>query len=95
MMNIYCTNLSLYCVSDFKKRRRQRTSVCYKKKKRRLLPYVPTEDPSRRLEQMRSLAAALTALKIGFINELVYLPGMAPRSANQANFEDGGMQVFV
>ena len=44
---------------------------------------------------MRSLATALTALKMEFINELMYLPGMAPRSANQAEFEDGGMQVLV
>ncbi|XP_057542921.1 probable Histone-lysine N-methyltransferase ATXR5 [Amaranthus tricolor] len=79
---------------DSKKRRRRSTAVCYKKKRRRLLPYFPTEDPARRLEQMRSLATALTALKMEFINELMYLPGMAPRSANQAEFEDGGMQVL-
>ena len=83
------------CFSDSKKRRRRSTAVCYKKKRRRLLPYFPTEDPARRLEQMRSLATALTALKMEFINELMYLPGMAPRSANQAEFEDGGMQVLV
>lgn len=80
---------------DFKKRRRRPgTLVCYKKKKRRLLPYVPTEDLGQRLEQMGSLARALTALKIDFSNELTYLPGMPPRSANQAIFEDGGMQVL-
>ncbi|XP_074298719.1 putative Histone-lysine N-methyltransferase ATXR5 [Silene latifolia] len=64
------------------------------KKKRRLLPYVPTEDPARRLEQMCSLAIALTALKLESGNELTFVPGMAPRSANQAKFEDGGMQVL-
>ncbi|KMT09199.1 hypothetical protein BVRB_6g133010 [Beta vulgaris subsp. vulgaris] len=77
-----------------KRRRRSGTLVCYKKKKRRLLPFVPTEDPAQRLEQMRSLATALTALKMEFCNELTYVPAMAPRSANQAKFEDGGMQVL-
>ncbi|KAL9245671.1 hypothetical protein vseg_019295 [Gypsophila vaccaria] len=80
--------------SQDSKKRRRRTLVLYKKKKRRLLSYVPSEDPSRRLEQMRTLAAALTALKIEFSNELTYQPGMAPRSANRAKYEDGGMQVL-
>ncbi|KAL2906741.1 putative Histone-lysine N-methyltransferase ATXR5 [Bienertia sinuspersici] len=79
---------------DSKKRRKRGTLVCYKKKRRRLLPYVPTEDPARRLDQMRSLATALTALNMEFCNELFYLPGMAPKSANQARFENGGMQVL-
>ncbi|XP_021728093.1 probable Histone-lysine N-methyltransferase ATXR5 [Chenopodium quinoa] len=77
-----------------KRRRRPGTLVCYKKKKRRLLPYVPTDDPAQRLEQMGSLARALTALKMEFSNDLTYLPGMAPRSANRAILEDGGMQVL-
>ncbi|KAJ8428696.1 hypothetical protein Cgig2_006815 [Carnegiea gigantea] len=77
-----------------KRRRRPGALVCYKKKKRRLLPYVSIENPARRLEQMRSLARALAALGIEFSNELTYMPSMAPRSANQAEFENGGMQVF-
>lgn len=93
-----CKGVTHQCTpspQDFKKRRRRPgTVVCYKKKKRRLLPFVPTEDPVRRLEQMRSLATALTALKMEFSNELTYLPSMAPTSANQAKFEDGGMQVL-
>ena len=44
---------------------------------------------------MRSLARALIALGIEFSNELTYMPSMAPRSANQAEFENGGMQVGV
>lgn len=63
------------------------------KKKRRLVAFTPTEDPVQRLKQMGSLATALTALRMEFSDELTYLPSMAPRSANQANFENGGMQV--
>ncbi|KAK9713285.1 hypothetical protein RND81_06G016900 [Saponaria officinalis] len=91
-----CKGVNFKCSSSSQdsKRRRRRSLVLYKKKKRRLLPYVPTEDPSRRLEQMRSLATALTALNIEFSNKLTYLPHMAPRSANRAEYEDGGMQVL-
>ncbi|KAK9678737.1 hypothetical protein RND81_11G230400 [Saponaria officinalis] len=88
------TNFKCSAPAQDSKKRRRRTLVLYKKKKRRLLPYIPSEDPSRRLEQMRSLATALTALKIEFSNELTYVPGMAPRSANRAIYEDGGMQVL-
>lgn len=42
---------------------------------------------------MASLASALTALGMEFSDELTYMPGMAPRSANRAKFESGGMQV--
>ena len=63
------------------------------KKKRRLLPFTPSEDPSRRLEQMASLATALTTTGTEFSNELTYMPGMAPRSANCAALEREGMQV--
>ncbi|KAJ4965611.1 hypothetical protein NE237_017460 [Protea cynaroides] len=76
-----------------KHRRRCRTLVRYKKR-RRLFPFHPTEDPKRRLQQMGSLATALTALHMEFSNDLTYMPGMAPRSANQASFEMGGMQVL-
>jgi hypothetical protein len=63
------------------------------KKKRRMLPFIPSEDPTRRLEQMASLATALTATGTEFSNELTYMPGMAPRSANRAALEHEGMQV--
>lgn len=42
---------------------------------------------------MASLASALTALDMEFSDELTYMPGMARKSANSANFESGGMQV--
>lgn len=42
---------------------------------------------------MASLASALTALDMEFSDELTYMPGMAPKSANLAKFESGGMQV--
>lgn len=64
------------------------------KKSRKLLPFNPIEDPVRRLEQMASLATALTATGTEFSNELTYIAGMAPRSANCAVFERDGMQVF-
>jgi len=63
------------------------------KKRRRILPFVPTEDRARRLKQMASLATALTSSKTEFSNELTYMPNMAPRSSNQARLEEGGMQV--
>lgn len=63
------------------------------KKRRKLLPFNPSEDPTRRLIQMASLATALTATGTDFSNDLTYMPGMAPRSANCANLELGGMQV--
>ena len=62
------------------------------KKSRRLLPYVPCTDPQRRLEQMASLATALTSIGVEFTDSLSY--GLAPRSANRADNEKGGMQVL-
>lgn len=79
---------------DSRKRRRRTGSIVLQKKRRRLLPFTPTEDPSQRLKQMRSLATALTALGMEFSDELTYFHGMAPRSANRSNFENGGMQVL-
>lgn len=64
------------------------------KKKRKLLAFNPIEDPQRRLEQMASLATALKASGAEYIDELVYRPGMALRSANCAALEKGGMQVI-
>ncbi|KAK6926042.1 SET domain [Dillenia turbinata] len=77
---------------DNQKKRKRISSLVMCKKKRRLLPFNPCDDQKRRLEQMASLATALTATKTEFSNELTYLPGMAPRSANCAAFEQGGMQ---
>jgi len=65
------------------------------KRRRRILPYAPSADPQRRLEQMGTLATALTALHMEFSNDLTYMPGMAPKSANQAKLEKGGMQVII
>ncbi|KAF7077487.1 hypothetical protein CFC21_082041 [Triticum aestivum] len=79
-----------------KKRKRKAASalVVSKKKSRKLLPFTPSEDPGRRLTQMASLATALTATGAVFSNDLTYVPGMAPRSANQSALEAGGMQVL-
>ncbi|XP_041009843.1 histone-lysine N-methyltransferase ATXR6 [Juglans microcarpa x Juglans regia] len=79
---------------DYRKKRKRAGSLVISKKKRRLLPFNPSEDPARRLEQMASLATALTATGTEFSNELTYMPGMAPRSANCAALEQGGMQVL-
>ncbi|EOX92476.1 Histone-lysine N-methyltransferase ATXR5 isoform 2 [Theobroma cacao] len=79
---------------DTRKRRRRSRSLVLLKKRRRLLPFIPSEDPNQRLNQMGTLASALTALQMEFSDDLTYSPGMAPRSANQAKFENGGMQVL-
>ncbi|KAK6924228.1 Zinc finger, PHD-finger [Dillenia turbinata] len=79
---------------DTKRRRRRSVSLVLQKKRRRLVPYTPADDHSRRLAQMRSLATALTALGMVFCDDLIYQQDMAPRSANQAKFEKGGMQVL-
>ncbi|KAL2921776.1 Histone-lysine N-methyltransferase ATXR6 [Bienertia sinuspersici] len=82
-------------ITDSRKRKKRSSSlVVSKKKSRRLLPFNPTEDPERRWEQMASLATALMATGTEFSNELTYVPGMAPKSANCAAFEKGGMQVM-
>lgn len=78
---------------DSQKKRKRSGSLVMSKKRRKLLPFNPTEDPERRLQQMRSLATALTASGTEFSNELTYQPGMAPRSANCPALEKGGMQV--
>ncbi|XP_061342507.1 probable Histone-lysine N-methyltransferase ATXR5 isoform X2 [Gastrolobium bilobum] len=80
--------------SQGNKRRRRSGSLVLQKKKRKLLPFIPSEDPAQRLKQMGSLASALTALHMEFSDQLTYWPGMAPRSANQAKLENGGMQVL-
>ncbi|XP_058206223.1 histone-lysine N-methyltransferase ATXR6 isoform X2 [Rhododendron vialii] len=82
-------------ISPDSRKRRKRTSILkVSKKRRKLLAFNPCEDPIRRLEQMASLATALTATGADFRNELTYVPGMAPRSANCAALEQGGMQVL-
>lgn len=85
--------LSILFSLDGQKKRKRSSSLVMSKKKRKLLPFNPTEDPSRRMEQMASLATALTATGTEFSNELTYMPGTAPRSANQSILEHGGMQV--
>ncbi|XP_059625436.1 histone-lysine N-methyltransferase ATXR6 [Cornus florida] len=79
---------------DNRKRRKRTSSLLVSKKRRKLLPFNPSEDPTRRLEQMASLATALMATQAEFSNELTFRPGMAPRSANCAALEHGGMQVL-
>jgi [histone H3]-lysine27 N-methyltransferase len=74
-------------------KKRKRKNALSSKKKRKLLPFNPTVDPRRRLEQMASLATALTSTGTVFSNELTYVAGMAPKSANRASREKGGMQV--
>nr|5VAC_A Chain A, Probable Histone-lysine N-methyltransferase ATXR5 [Ricinus communis] len=75
--------------------RRRSGSLVYQKRRRRLLPFVSSEDPAQRLKQMGTLASALTELQMEFSDDLTYSSGMAPRSANQARFEEGGMQVLT
>ena len=84
-----------YIYIDIHKKRKRSGSLVMSKKRRKLLPFNPSEDPERRLEQMRSLATALTASGTEFSNELTYRPSMALRSANQPALEKGGMQVKI
>ncbi|KAF9616435.1 hypothetical protein IFM89_029689, partial [Coptis chinensis] len=78
-----------------KDNRKRRKSLLVAKKKRKLLPFTPSEEPKRRLEQMASLATAMKACRmVEFNNELTYIRGMAPRSENSAVLEKGGMQVL-
>ncbi|XP_073012288.1 histone-lysine N-methyltransferase ATXR6 [Typha latifolia] len=77
-----------------RKRKKRTGALLAAKKKRKLLPFNPSDDPNRRLEQMASLATALTATGAVFSNELTYFSGMAPRSSNCAALEQGGMQVL-
>ncbi|CAN6542383.1 unnamed protein product [Malus baccata var. baccata] len=79
---------------DTRKRRRRSGSLVLQKRRRRILPFVSSEDPAQRLKQMGSLASALTALHMEFSDNLTYMPRMAHRSANQSKFEDGGMQIL-
>ena len=85
---------SLCCFEEeSRKHRRRSCSLTVKKRRRKLLPMVPSEDPEQRFAQMGTLASALTALGIKYSDDLTYVPGMAPRSANRSKFEKGGMQV--
>ncbi|CAN1146974.1 Histone-lysine N-methyltransferase ATXR6 [Linum perenne] len=79
---------------DCQRKRKRSGSLVMSKKKRKMLPFTPCDDPNTRLEQMRSLATALIASGTQFSDELWYEPGMAPRSANLASLEKGGMQVL-
>ncbi|KFK25268.1 hypothetical protein AALP_AA8G090000 [Arabis alpina] len=88
------TETSQLSQEETKKYKRKSSSLTVKKRRRRLLPLVPSNDPEQRLTQMGTLATALTALGIEYSDDLNYVPGMAPRSANQSQFEKGGMQVL-
>jgi hypothetical protein len=90
-MKCGCVIAELKCIETRKRRRPSGGTLCRQKKSRRLLPYIPCTDPQRRLEQMASLATALTSIGVEFTDSLSY--GLAPRSANRAENEKGGMQV--
>ncbi|CAN1242761.1 Histone-lysine N-methyltransferase ATXR6 [Linum perenne] len=91
----FCPSCSSSSTQQNCQRKRKRSgSLVMSKKKRKMLPFTPCDDPNTRLEQMRSLATALIASGTQFSDELWYEPGMAPRSANLASFEKGGMQVL-
>ncbi|KAI4307072.1 hypothetical protein L6164_030302 [Bauhinia variegata] len=79
---------------DTRKKRKRVGSLVVSKKKRKLLPFCPSEDPARRFEQMQSLASALISNNTEFSDKITYMPGMAPRSANRPALEQGGMQVL-
>ncbi|EPS73683.1 hypothetical protein M569_01070, partial [Genlisea aurea] len=78
---------------ESKRRRKRATGIVFSKKKRKLLAFLPSEDPARRLQQMASLATALTATGTQFSSHLTYTAS-APRSANSAALEKDGMQLL-
>ncbi|KAK8936489.1 Histone-lysine N-methyltransferase ATXR6 [Platanthera zijinensis] len=80
--------------SESRRRKRRQAGLVVAKKKRKLLPYIPSEDPESRMKQMASLATALMTTGASFSDNLTYYPGMAPRSANRADLEHGGMQLL-
>ncbi|MFS8009343.1 putative [histone H3]-lysine(4) N-trimethyltransferase transcription regulator PHD family [Helianthus anomalus] len=88
-----CTASAVKRISPQDSRKRRRRMV-HHKKRRRLLPFTPSEDTERRLEQMGSLASALTSLNMEYSDDLTYSFDMAPRWANLASYEKGGMQVL-
>ncbi|KAL2652870.1 hypothetical protein R1flu_020998 [Riccia fluitans] len=79
-------------VPDTKKRRRHGGILTFSKRSRKLAVHIPSKDPRRLLEQMRSLATALTTSNIEYSDELTYPLGCAPRESNDASLEVGGMQ---
>ncbi|GJW21979.1 hypothetical protein Tco_0032601 [Tanacetum coccineum] len=94
MENIYCIHVYNSCEHETSKRKKKTSSLVHYKKRRALLPYVPSKDYDCRMKQMQSLASSLTSLNLEFSNDLTYPPGMAPKSANQAFLENGGIQVL-
>ncbi|CAI6003068.1 unnamed protein product [Closterium sp. NIES-65] len=72
-------------------RRKRQTRV---KLSRKLFPHRPVPDPERRLEQLRSLATALTAIGARFVDGLEYPFKAVPRGMNEPGREVGGMQVL-
>ncbi|KAF5732450.1 histone-lysine N-methyltransferase ATXR6-like isoform X2 [Tripterygium wilfordii] len=55
---------------DNQRKRKQGVRLLLTKKRRKLLSFNPCEDSNRRLQQMASLATALTASGADFSNEL-------------------------
>ncbi|CAI5464559.1 unnamed protein product [Closterium sp. Yama58-4] len=72
-------------------RRKRQTRV---KLSSKLFPHRPDPDPERRLEQLRSLATALTAIGARFVDGLEYPFKAVPRGMNEPGREVGGMQVL-
>ncbi|CAI5515583.1 unnamed protein product [Closterium sp. Naga37s-1] len=72
-------------------RRKRQTRV---KLSRKLFAHRPVPDPERRLEQLRSLATALTAIGARFVDGLEYPFKAVPRGMNEPGREVGGMQVL-
>ncbi|BBN10463.1 [histone H3]-lysine27 N-methyltransferase [Marchantia polymorpha subsp. ruderalis] len=79
-------------VPETKKRRRHSGGLTVSKRSRKLVVHTPSNDQDRLLEQMRSLATALTTVNIAYSDDLTYPPGCATRECNRPSLEIGGMQ---
>ncbi|EYU30394.1 hypothetical protein MIMGU_mgv1a024331mg, partial [Erythranthe guttata] len=76
------------------KRRRRTSTIEFRNEQRRLLTNIPSQEPARRLSQIRYLAMALTSLNFEYINKLTYSPSMAPCSAYPSSFENAGIEAL-
>uniref|UniRef100_A0A7N0UYM1 Histone-lysine N-methyltransferase ATXR5 n=1 Tax=Kalanchoe fedtschenkoi TaxID=63787 RepID=A0A7N0UYM1_KALFE len=88
-----CLECSVPPQAPGRKRKRGKTYWSYKSRTQ-WLPYVPSKDTNKRLEQLGSLAKALLFSRIEFADDLLYAPEMAPKSANNTTLDRREVQIL-